>query len=118
MLGGAALAACIAAICGCTAMLRPVSERPSPDYALLVFGVEDGRQATARDGILAVDGADLREGQRKRVYVAKGLRRIGYECPGWVAVDGPATIDKRFKPGKRYRLVCGSGPVRIERAPP
>lgn len=99
-------------------MLRPASERPSPDYALLVLSIEDGRQATSLDGILAVDGADLSEGQRKRIYVAKGLRKIGYECPGWVTVDGPATIDKRFKPGKRYRLVCGSKPARIQLGEP
>lgn len=61
-------------------MLRPASERPSPDYALLVLSIEDGRQATSLDGILAVDGADLSEGQRKRIYVAKGLRmpRMGH----------------------------------------
>ncbi len=56
-------------------MLRPASERPSPDYALLVLSIEDGRQATSLDGILAVDGADLSEDQRKRIYVEAGTHR-------------------------------------------
>jgi len=99
---------------GCSAaMLRPFSPEASPNYALLSLAVEKGSHASAYDGILSVDGADVPKELRQQAYVAGGSRRVGYECPGWITMDGPSTIDRYFEPGKRYRLMCGSKPALI-----
>lgn len=95
-------------------MLRPTSPTASADYALLGF-VASYESSSKYDGILAVDGETYFMDPLKRVYVARGKRRIGYSCPGWVTVDGTATLDHHFEPGKEYRFVCDAKrPPRIE----
>ena len=96
---------------GCTAMLREVSPTPSPNYASLSFRAADGRPLGEWDGIWYVDGRDF-DRPRSHVYVARGRRIIGYNCPGWVSVDGYVGLHHRFEGGKRYEMVCEKkGPV-------
>lgn len=96
---------------GCTAMLRETSPTPSPNYASLSFRSADGSPLGEWDGIWYVDGLDFRKPQA-HVFVAKGRRVIGYNCPGWVSVDGYVGLEHHFAGGKHYEMVCEKkGPV-------
>lgn len=96
---------------GCTAMLRETSPTPSANYASLSFRAANGSPLGMGDGIWYVDGHDLRKPQ-SHVYVARGRRVIGYNCPGWVSVDGFVGLQHQFEGGKRYEMVCEEkGPV-------
>ncbi|HJR74005.1 MAG TPA: hypothetical protein VJ806_10255 [Luteimonas sp.] len=90
-------------------MLQPVKLGPAGDYARLVFVSEGKQSAGPGNGILSVDGIELSPGTRHLIYVARGKRRIAYDCPDWVVTDGPITLDAEFDPRKSYRLICGSG---------
>ena len=76
-----------------------------------MFRAADGRPLGEWDGIWYVDGSDF-DRPRSHVYVARGRRIIGYNCPGWVSVDGYVGLQHRFEGGKRYEMVCEKkGPV-------
>jgi hypothetical protein len=69
------------------------------------------RFVPGRDGILSIDGRTVPGGPVKETWVAPGRRTIGYACPGWVTVDGPATLSRTFVAGGRYQLTCEDPPA-------
>lgn len=64
-----------------------------------------------RDGIISVDGRTVPEGPVRETRLVPGRRTIGYACPGWVTVDGPATMSRTFVAGGRYMLTCEDPPA-------
>jgi len=43
------------------------------------------------------------------IQIAPGNRNIGYNCPGYIFVDGSATVWHKFQGGKSYELYCEAG---------
>ena len=41
-----------------------------------------------------------------QVNVAPGLRNIGYNCPGYIFVDGPPSVSFKFEGGLTYEMAC------------
>ena len=106
----ALLATCLLPV-ACTAMLRPVSEVPSPNYAELSFRDAGGKEIGKWDGIWYIDGTEFQK-PRTHVYVARGRRVVGYQCPGWISVDGYVGLEYTFIGGQSYEMVCeAKGPV-------
>lgn len=68
------------------------------------------------DGFISVSGRDIPSGPVRELWVGPGRREVAYSCPGWITVDGPATLVYKFVPGGRYELVCESPPA-IEAVP-
>lgn len=64
-----------------------------------------------RDGILSVDGRTVPGSPAREIRIAPGRRTVGYACPGWVTVDGPATLSRTFVAGGQYRLTCEDPPA-------
>ena len=64
---------------------------------------------TAGDGFLAVNGVDLGHAAR-RLYVARGEREIGFNCPGWIRTHGYSTIKYNFEPVTDYVMLCNGTP--------
>lgn len=64
-----------------------------------------------RDGILSIDGRSVPDSPVRDIWLVPGRRTIGYACPGWVTVDGPATLSRTFVAGGRYRLTCEDPPA-------
>ena len=53
-----------------------------------------------------------------QIQIAPGMRKIGYNCPGFIFVDGAPTVWHRFKGGVAYEMYCVKGePVFRARAP-
>jgi hypothetical protein len=69
------------------------------------------RFVPGRDGILSIDGRTVPGGPVKETWIVPGRRTIGYACPGWVTVDGPATLSRTFVAGGRYQLTCDDPPA-------
>ncbi|MGY4516909.1 hypothetical protein ACVWWW_002477 [Lysobacter sp. HA18] len=78
-----------------------LSVRERPDYPF-VPGV---------DGLLSVGTHAVPGGPARALWVSPGRHEIAYQCPGWVSVDGPPTLMKRFKAGASYELTCESQPA-------
>jgi hypothetical protein len=43
------------------------------------------------------------------IQIAPGSRNIGYNCPGYIFVDGSPTVWHTFQGGKYYELMCIAG---------
>jgi hypothetical protein len=43
------------------------------------------------------------------IRIAPGSRNIGYNCPGYIFVDGSPTVWHKFQGGKHYELFCNAG---------
>ena len=63
------------------------------------------------DGFVSVGSQSIPGGPTRELWVEPGKRIIGYSCPGWITVDGPATITYNFLAGMRYELTCESPPA-------
>ena len=63
------------------------------------------------DGFVSVGSRSIPGGPARELWVEPGKRVIGYSCPGWITVDGPATISYNFLAGARYDLTCESPPT-------
>lgn len=63
------------------------------------------------DGFISVNERDIPGGPVRELWVTPGWRVIGYSCPGWITVDGPANISQTFVAGARYALSCESPPA-------
>lgn len=64
-----------------------------------------------RDGVISVDGRAVPGGPVRELWVVPGHRAIGYACPGWVALGGPAMLSRTFVAGGVYRLTCEDPPA-------
>lgn len=64
-----------------------------------------------RDGILSIDGRTVPGSPVREIWIVPGRRTIGYACPGWVTVDGPATLARTFVAGGGYKLTCEDPPA-------
>lgn len=64
-----------------------------------------------RDGILSIDGRTVPGSPVREIWIVPGRRTIGYACPGWVTVDGPATLSRTFVAGGGYKLTCEDPPA-------
>lgn len=64
-----------------------------------------------RHGVLSVDGRAVPGGPVRELRVMPGQRTIGYACPGWITVDGPARLSRTFAAGGRYELTCEDPPA-------
>lgn len=63
------------------------------------------------DGFIAVDSYDIKGGPVRDVWVAPGRRSISYSCPGWIVMDGPASLSHEFLADARYALSCDDPPA-------
>ena len=80
-----------------------------PSYASLTMKSETGAEFTTNDGFLAVNGNDLGR-PSQRIYVARGPRVIGYNCPGWIRTHGYSVIEYTFEPATDYVMLCTRAP--------
>lgn len=51
----------------------------------------------------------------KRMHIAPGKRRIGYNCPGWIFVDASPSVEHTFQGGHTYFVSCHDGVPRFRR---
>ena len=86
----------------------PVSERP---MATLTIGPRAGYPVLQKhDGIWSVDSRDIPNGPVQSLFVVPGKHKIGYNCPGWITMDGPAILPYVFEADRRYEINCEKEP--------
>lgn len=110
------LVLCVA-LSGC--VVAPFATTAHSNGAMARLSVRDRvnyRFVPGRDGILSVDGRSVPGGPLREVWIEPGRRSIGYACPGWVTVDGPARLSRSFEAGASYMLACEDPPV-IQQVP-
>ncbi len=85
--------------------------------ATLVMGARQGHAVNKQsDGVWSIDKKYLPSGPAQVVYVAPGRRKIGYNCPGFLFMDNPPTLEHNFEAGKLYEIVCdGERAIRLLR---
>jgi hypothetical protein len=84
-----------------SASMAHLAVRERPDYPF----------QAGLDGFISVSGREVPGGPVRELWVASGRREIAYSCPGWVTVDGPASMVYEFAAGGRYELTCQSPPA-------
>ena len=101
---------------GCTA-LKPTAPGSEELAATLLF-VRGDKPLDAGSGIVSVGNYFFPSAPVKVAHIAPGEREIGYNCPGYIYVDGPPTVLQAFEGGKRYELFCRGGkPILRVQAP-
>ena len=55
--------------------------------------------------VFSVDGKRV-EATQRLFRVAPGRRKIAYQCPNTLSVDGPPVVVGEFAAGKTYDLIC------------
>lgn len=66
--------------------------------------------------VFSIDGRRV-EAAQKVFPVAPGRRKIAYQCPNTISVDGPPVLVGEFVGGKTYDLIC-TGALAAVRARP
>jgi hypothetical protein len=101
---------------GCAAF-KPTAPASKELAATLLF-VQGDKPLDVGSGIVSVGNYYFPSAPVKLTYIAPGEREIGYNCPGYIYVDGPPTVAQTFEGGKRYELFCRGGrPVIRVQAP-
>ena len=105
----------LALLPGCTAF-KPTAPASKELAATLIF-VQGDKPLDMGSGIVSVGNYYFPSAPVTLAYIAPGERAIGYNCPGYIYVDGPPTVVQTFEGGKSYELSCHGGkPVIRERA--
>jgi hypothetical protein len=76
------------------------------ELAATVSFVEGDRPLDRGAGIYSVGNYNLPREPSLVVYVAPGYREIGYNCPGYIFVDGAPTVSYKFWGGEQYEIFC------------
>jgi hypothetical protein len=63
------------------------------------------------NGLVSVNERNIPGGPVRELWVSPGRRVIGFSCPGWITVDGPATITQTFAAGANYEVTCEAVPA-------
>jgi hypothetical protein len=106
----------LALLPGCTAF-KPTTPASKELAATLLF-VQGDKPLDVGSGIVSVGNYYFPSAPVKLAYIAPGGREIGYNCPGYIYVDGSPTVVQTFEGGKRYELFCRGGkPVIRVQAP-
>jgi len=92
---------------GCTAF-KPTSPASKELAATLLF-VQGDKPLDVGSGIVSVGSYYFPSAPVKLAHIAPGEREIGYNCPGYMYVDGPPTVVQTFEGGGRYELFCRDG---------
>jgi hypothetical protein len=106
----------LALLPGCTAF-KPTTPASKELAATLLF-VQGDKPLDVDLGLVSVGNYYFPSAPVKLAYIAPGGREIGYNCPGYIYVDGPPTVVQTFVGGKRYELFCRGGKPVIRVQPP
>lgn len=85
-------------------------------WASLYFDPETETVRGFPGRVFSVDGERVAAMQRQ-FRVAPGRRRIAYQCPNTLSVDGPPVVVAEFAAGKTYDLVCTGAQATVRARP-